>query len=618
MCHFLSSHMDDCSDRGSKEMIIHLIKCPSKLGTLTFKWQDHKRHRWAIEASRGSAEEPRLQHSHHSLPQTWLENCKKHHSNICDPRLEDLPLGFQLIDCVENQIVLVEHLQHRPQYLALSYVWGKHNEENKLAHNTSSLPIDLPRTIQDAVKATMDLGFRYLWVDRYCIRQDHKEEKHTQIKMMGAIYGSAEITLVDLDGTDANHGLPGVAESHSRSQDVLPLGDWMINIRQPMDLIASTFPVRKWSQRAWTFQEALLSHRRLVFTENMMMFQCSKSVAIEPELLSFGIDNDISPLFPWNRVGTRPDHIWKRIEEYSLKTLSYEEDALNAIEGILREFTALEIPTFTIWGVPILPMNTWTGWTTLDSDDLISDREEYQKCFLAGLHWVGAETGQRIAGNFPSWSWLCSDGWVTHPRPVYFPSKLMCDPRLWLMLKDGTQLSWDAMWTQDMRLQYETHDLLPILMLDVWMCPIHAISTITSKSLQGGRDWTFVNETGSTRVWVPGTDRVIYPAVYLDDEDSYTSVDQLARFQEDSKQGGLAGIICGMDSLFTLLLVKQRSAPLTSQWERIGGIRTEEDSNWAATYSKIGSRYSGKSKIEDYIASLFQADVLVRRTIELV
>jgi hypothetical protein len=66
-------------------------------------------------------------------------------------------------------------------YLTLSYCWGKHTAEATTRDKTLPLP-RLPPTIEDAILATKGLGFRYLWVDRYCIfsrsETTHIHRKH--------------------------------------------------------------------------------------------------------------------------------------------------------------------------------------------------------------------------------------------------------------------------------------------------------------------------------------------------------------------------------------------------------------------------------------------------------
>jgi hypothetical protein len=105
------------------------------------------------------------------IVKTWLSVCKMHHSKHCGRT--DFPQipGFRAIDCEARMIVTVDN--SKLEYVTLSYVWGQGSEERMSVHG---LPHELPRTIDDAIKVVNFLGYRYLWVDRYCIPQDSSAE----------------------------------------------------------------------------------------------------------------------------------------------------------------------------------------------------------------------------------------------------------------------------------------------------------------------------------------------------------------------------------------------------------------------------------------------------------
>ena len=86
------------------------------------------------------------------------------------------------------------------EFAALSYVWGGVGENHGLVNN--SLPADVPLVIDDAMEATRRLGYRYLWIDRYCTPQDNHGDKHIQIQKMNAVYGSATVTVIAAGGDD--------------------------------------------------------------------------------------------------------------------------------------------------------------------------------------------------------------------------------------------------------------------------------------------------------------------------------------------------------------------------------------------------------------------------------
>lgn len=114
--------------------------------------------------------------------------------------------SLRLID-VDKRII-VKGLRNGSRYLTLSYVWGKDKLRRDLPITTKAavkidsngaetvaLPEPLPRTIQDAMDVTRELGFRYIWIDSLCIVQDDPEDVAMQIKMMGEIYSSSSLTI---------------------------------------------------------------------------------------------------------------------------------------------------------------------------------------------------------------------------------------------------------------------------------------------------------------------------------------------------------------------------------------------------------------------------------------
>ncbi|KAK4161773.1 heterokaryon incompatibility protein-domain-containing protein [Cladorrhinum sp. PSN259] len=128
-----------------------------------------------------------------------------HHQKSCcpvpDPKRN--MLSIKPFDCWTRSIII------RPDghdYVALSYVWGNTSEPD-----STGLTNSLPNTIEDAITTTQKLGFRYLWIDRYCIDQSSTEEKATQIEQMDLIYGNASCTIIAAAGADPSAGLPGVS-----------------------------------------------------------------------------------------------------------------------------------------------------------------------------------------------------------------------------------------------------------------------------------------------------------------------------------------------------------------------------------------------------------------------
>ncbi len=77
-------------------------------------------------------------------------------------------LVVRLIDCEQWKLVSAGN----EPYVTLSYVWGAQSASDIPTTSTSSFP----QTIEDSIAVTLAMGYKYLWVDRYCIDQDNKLE----------------------------------------------------------------------------------------------------------------------------------------------------------------------------------------------------------------------------------------------------------------------------------------------------------------------------------------------------------------------------------------------------------------------------------------------------------
>ncbi|KAF2867743.1 heterokaryon incompatibility protein-domain-containing protein, partial [Massariosphaeria phaeospora] len=199
--------------------------------------------------------------------QRWMSLCDRTHAN-CRVRAGSRKIvRLTVFDC-HNQ-TLVAHDANQP-YLALSYVWGPQPE-------TKATSGDYPRVIEDAIRATQKLGYRFLWIDRYCINQTNKEEQKAQLQQMDLIYENADLTIVAAAGQNDQYGLPGIgtrADTQAKRppQPAATIGNLQLVSSLPdIELYLSE---SKWSTRGWTYQEALLSRRCLMFFTSQVYFVC--------------------------------------------------------------------------------------------------------------------------------------------------------------------------------------------------------------------------------------------------------------------------------------------------------------------------------------------------------
>jgi hypothetical protein len=200
---------------------------------------------------------------------------------------------------------------------------------------------------------TQCLGERYLWCDALCIIQDDALFKHSQIALMGFIYGQAFLTICALSSADAGVGLLGFSEA---APGGLPL-DIAFSTKKyayvstPSNL-EDTIQLLPYEQRAWTFQERLLSKRYLFFTATHFYFQCQgagicSSNAFGQVLPYVGTRSSNLEWDPLpkpsaletvaNRTSLVPGY-WTLVEKYTMRQLTYAEEVLDAFAALSSNF----------------------------------------------------------------------------------------------------------------------------------------------------------------------------------------------------------------------------------------------------------------------------------------
>lgn len=337
------------------------------------------------------------------------------------PRVAKIP-GFRLIECATRKLVTLSEIAEveKLEFIALSYVWGSKDASDNPTEN--GLLTHTPKVIDDAIIATQCMGFGYLWVDRYCIPQNNSEVKHCQIRSMDIIYECATVTIIAAAGDDASWGLPGVASTHRTPHASIDIAFGTLTLLyNDVDYQLSR---TRWDTRAWTFQEGLLSCRRLCFLEDQVYFQCNsircmESIWIPPNSTDalyrssplYMFDPSRNPIpFPEERVGVDPQDLPVLIDTYTERELSFQSDALNAFEGIFKRFASAARPVYHIWGIPVFT----TG-------DCLANR--LVAAFLWRLRFrssilespghekrLASYVGTMRRHLFPSWSWVDWDG----------------------------------------------------------------------------------------------------------------------------------------------------------------------------------------------------------------
>ncbi|KAK5062701.1 hypothetical protein LTR84_004775 [Exophiala bonariae] len=363
-----------------------------------------------------------------NIVKAWISQAISHSQS----RAHHQPgLPERLIDCHSNKVVAAGS----QPYVTLSYVWGDTMIEFDSVDLGEVLPESIPVTVTDAINVTTKLGYRYLWVDKYCIDQKDGIGRLRQINNMDIIFKNSEVTIVAVAGMDANFGLPGVSTRPRKPQRRVALNGADMTIVSTTPVLQTSIRASKWNSRAWTYQEAHLSSKLLVFTETELYFESRCGTNRETVEAPFPcLDNNLfvyqKPSFdPWN--ANNPEFVNKAIAEYSVRDLSREEDALIAALGFLKAFQGGPNPVYHHWGVPIFPDQAIRLGHGRKSFPYLGPKAPVpfsHEGFLLGLCWRAAGhqfdgySGKEIRRRpgLPSWSWA---GWSCTldetPQTVY-------------------------------------------------------------------------------------------------------------------------------------------------------------------------------------------------------
>jgi hypothetical protein len=365
---------------------------------------------------------------------TWLQHCSKNHAK-CRPLKSNSLKLISLID-VDTKRIVPYPLTRKGQcdYIALSYVWG---DSKILIDKHGEMPRVLPQTICDSIEVVKQLGKKYLWVDSICINQSVHAEKVAQIQIMDTIYECAFATIIAMNGKSANDGLPGLGAGGTRTQQIYAeFGENLLVEKLPrLDEIAGVSP---WASRAWTYQEGLLSRRRIFFTEHQLYFVCnemdccesledsSKSlnnswrIAQSSPLYHYRyshgyrtvlsqflrdplIDRDVEGQSTLQKVTLLEDFIY----EYAQRELSRDEDSLNAVSALLQYMQRVIFQDGFLCGLPLANFRNSILWHENHGSTILLD---------------GSTTKRRNAANIPSWSWAAwhLNNRITFPRSSRF------------------------------------------------------------------------------------------------------------------------------------------------------------------------------------------------------
>jgi hypothetical protein len=176
----------------------------------------------------------------------------------------------------------------RGRYIALSHRWGdpqKHppfstTRSNIFEFRKSIVFEWLPKTFQDAVRVTRELGVSFLWIDSLCIVQDDEDDWDDQSKLMADVFTFAYCTIAASCARGSSDGF--LKSRSSRNIVAVPTKSGeTYYVCQAIDNFCRDVEEGRLNHRGWVLQERALSHRTIYFTETQIYWECGDGVHCE-------------------------------------------------------------------------------------------------------------------------------------------------------------------------------------------------------------------------------------------------------------------------------------------------------------------------------------------------
>ncbi|KAK4902917.1 hypothetical protein LTR27_000856 [Elasticomyces elasticus] len=331
------------------------------------------------------------------------------------------------------------------------------------------------------IPVTQALPNAFAGIDSLCIIQGNNESWKANASLMDVIYGYAELTICAADGDGANVGLEALySSSKAHEASYRPAVDQQVIAKYPiynsgqcnLELMLSWpseayVACSRWNDRAWTFQERMLSPRCLICVNERVYLQCKTTTLAEDIYSDVNTENGSAgssvelkgaPALMFKRLDVDPVNVYKDcLRMYTSRQLSDESDILSAFDGIGKVVCE--------------------GLTCLNREDVDEGALLFglpASHFDYALLWQPKEVAvRRNLGStfFPSWSWSgwrCGKGMTYRPAAVAAPEENLHE---WLMkhtwityyIRDSRghlRLIWDPTWqvpgTDDRWEGYET------------------------------------------------------------------------------------------------------------------------------------------------------------------
>lgn len=311
------------------------------------------------------------------------------------------------------------------RYACLSYCWGGTQPSMTTTSRLDSYAAgidtaEIPETILDAIRVVLSMGYQYLWVDAFCIVQDSGPNKVTELGKMTSIYSGAICTICVMAAKAATEGF--LRQAYPDGSEDQSIHTWHADIYDgTSEAAAAVLEIRSdfssedifdspIFERGWTFQEALLSPRLVMFFPQGQRpaLRCSTRTIQSDGGLVTAHPKPLVSLRELEQAVAREREKWGEyddthaanaeewvtvVKQYSLRSLAYEADKMPAFMGIVSEWETR--------------FRQGTYWAGLWSETLAKD-------LMWRVPWEYSPRSAYASYVAPSWSW------ASRAHPVYY------------------------------------------------------------------------------------------------------------------------------------------------------------------------------------------------------
>ncbi len=330
---------------------------------------------------------------------SWVKSCDAHEGcqgseKTLPPRLIDVGSAGQgdslhIVNVDENTA---------GRYVALSHCYRHRDiaQANLLPISQEKVEIALlPKTFQDAVVVTRDLGVKYLWIDELCIALQDAKDWARDSANVGAVFTNAYLTLAATGAKDTSEGLflqrrprEYVLVDHTTAENVegqimacvLPLS------KEAIDDYYLDMQSEPLSQDVWAFQDRVLSPRTLHFASDQIYLECQKGFISED-----GLDLSHANLHGGSRFDRIPQD---------------KEKAISAWHGMLWGY-GRRFPENADDKLPAIA-NLARAYAEILQDEYIAGL--WKQHLVESLSWQSLRRNDLAQSSAPSWSWASFGG----------------------------------------------------------------------------------------------------------------------------------------------------------------------------------------------------------------